>query len=133
MEEEMKTVITTDVGGRPVGPYSQAIRANGLIFVSGQIPFDPEIDAIVDGGIAAQTDRVLRNVAAILTAAGSSMDKVVRCNVFLTNMSDFSSMNEVYAPFFPENPPARTRSEEHTSELQSQSNIVCRLLLEKKK
>jgi 2-iminobutanoate/2-iminopropanoate deaminase len=90
----MKTVITTDVGGRPVGPYSQAIRANGLIFVSGQIPFDPEIDAIVDGGIAAQTDRVLRNVAAILTAAGSSMDKVVRCNVFLTNMSDFGSMNE---------------------------------------
>ena len=104
----MKIVIAADAGARPVGPYSQAIRANGLIFVSGQIPFDPEIDAIVDGGIAAQTDRVLRNVAAILTAAGSSMDKVVRCNVFLTNMSDFSSMNEVYATFFPENPPART-------------------------
>ena len=65
----MKTVIATDAGARPVGPYSQAIRANGLIFVSGQIPFDPETAAIVDGGIAAQTDRALRNVAAILTAA----------------------------------------------------------------
>lgn len=104
----MKTVIATDAGARPVGPYSQAIRANGLIFVSGQIAFDPETAAIVDGGIAAQTDRALRNVAAILTAAGSSMDKVVRCTVFLTNMSDFGSMNEVYATFFPENPPART-------------------------
>ena len=103
----MKTVIATDAEARPVGPYSQAIRANGLIFVSGQIPFDSETAAIVDG-IAAQTDRALRNVAAILTAAGSSMDKVVRCTVFLTNMSDFSSMNEVYATFFPENPPART-------------------------
>jgi len=79
-----------------------------LIFVTGQIPSDPETAAIVDGGIAPQTDRALRNVAAILTAAGSSMDKVVRCTVFLTNMSDFSSMNEVYATFFPENPPART-------------------------
>ena len=104
----MKTVITTDAGGRPVGPYSQAIRANGLIFLSGQIPADPETGAIVDGGIAAQTDRTLRNVAAILTAAGSSMDKVVRCIVFLKNMSDFSSMNEVYGTFFRENPPART-------------------------
>jgi 2-iminobutanoate/2-iminopropanoate deaminase len=103
----MKTVITTDVAGRPVGPYSPAIRANGLIFLSGQIPADPETGAIVDG-IAAQTDRALRNVAAILTAAGSSMDKVVRCNVFLTKMSDFSSMNEVYATFFGENPPVRT-------------------------
>ena len=65
----MKTVIATDAGARPVGHYSQAIRANGLIFVSGQIPFDPETAAIVDGGIAAQTDRALRNVAAILTAA----------------------------------------------------------------
>jgi len=104
----MKTVITADAGASPVGPYSQAIRANGLIFVSGQIPFDPKTDAIVDGGIAAQTDRALRNVAAILIAAGSSMDKVVRCTVFLTSMSDFSSMNGVYATFFPENPPART-------------------------
>src|ERR1700739_2402441 len=104
----MKTVIATDAGARLGGPYSQAIRANGLIFVSGAIPFAPEPAAIVDGGVAAQTDRALRNVAAILTAAGSSMDKVVRCNVFLTNMSDFSSMNEVYATFFPEDPPART-------------------------
>ena len=104
----MKTVITTDVAGRPVGPYSQAIRANGLIFLSGQIPAEPETGALVDGGIAAQTDRALRNVAAILTAAGSSMDKVVRCNVFLTKMSDFSSMHEVYATFFGEDPPVRT-------------------------
>ena len=104
----MKTVITTDAGGRPVGAYSQAIRANGLIFLSGQIPFDPETEAIVDGGIAAQTDRALRKVAAILIAAGSSMDKVVRCVVFLKNMSEFSSMNEVYATIFRENPPART-------------------------
>src|SRR5206468_11366426 len=104
----MKTVIATDAGARPLGPYSQAIRANGLIFVSGQIPLDPETAAIVDGGVAAQTDRALRNVAAILTAAGSSMDKVVQCTVFLANMSDFSSMDEVAATFFPEIPPART-------------------------
>src|SRR5438552_18430747 len=104
----MKTVIATDAGARPVGPYSQAIRANGLIFVSGQIPFDPETAAIVDGGIAAQADGALRKVAASLTAAGSSMDKVVRGPVFLTNMSDCSSMNEAYAAFFPENRPART-------------------------
>ena len=108
MTKKMKTVITTDAGGRPVGAYSPAIRANGLIFLSGQIPADPATGAIVDGGIAAQTDRALRNVAAILTAAGSSMDKVVRCNVFLTKMSDFSSMNEVYATFFREDPPVRT-------------------------
>ena len=104
----MKTVITTDAAGTPVGSYSHAIRANGFIFLSGQIPANPETGAIVDGGIAAQTDRALRNVAAILTAAGSSMDQVVRCNVFLTKMSDFSSMNEVYATFFPEDPPVRT-------------------------
>ena len=104
----MREVIATDKAPKAIGPYSQAIRANGLVFVSGQIRFDPETAAIVNGGIAAQTDRALRNVAAILTAAGSSMDKVVPCTVFLTNMSDFSSMNEVYATFFPEDPPART-------------------------
>lgn len=104
----MKTMIATDAETKPVGPYSQAIRANGLIFVSGQIPLDPETGVIVDGGIAAQTDRALRNVAAILIAAGSRMDNLVRCIVFLKNMSDFSSMNEVYATFFRENPPART-------------------------
>lgn len=101
-------MIATDAETKPVGPYSQAIRANGLIFVSGQIPLDPETGVIVDGGIAAQTDRALRNVAAILIAAGSRMDNLVRCIVFLKNMSDFSSMNEVYATFFRENPPART-------------------------
>jgi 2-iminobutanoate/2-iminopropanoate deaminase len=104
----MKEIIATTEGAQPVGPYSQAIRANGLIFVSGQIPLDPRTHELVDGDIEAQCDRALRNVIVILEAAGSSMDKVIRCVVYLQSMSDFARMNQVYATFFKNDPPSRT-------------------------
>ena len=104
----MKEIIATTEGAQPVAPYSQAIRANGLIFVSGQIPLDPRTHELVDGDIAAQCERVLLNATAILEAARSSMDKVIRCVVYLQSMSDFARMNEVYATFFKNDPPSRT-------------------------
>jgi len=90
-----------------IGPYSQAIKANGFVYVSGQIPIDPETGEFVSGGIAEQTDRVLRNVAAVLEASGSGLDRVVKTTVFLADMKEFAGMNEVYATFFPSVPPAR--------------------------
>jgi 2-iminobutanoate/2-iminopropanoate deaminase len=90
-----------------IGPYSQAIKANGFVYVSGQIPIDPETGEFVSGGIAEQTDRVLRNLAAILEASGSSLDQVVKTTVFLADMKEFAGMNEVYATFFSGPPPAR--------------------------
>jgi 2-iminobutanoate/2-iminopropanoate deaminase len=107
----MRTVITVSTGAPPVGPYSQAILANGLLFVSGQIPLDPSTGRLVPGGIAEQTDRVLQNISTILGAADSSATKVVRCVVYLANMDDFDVMNTAYAKFFRENPPARTTVE----------------------
>jgi 2-iminobutanoate/2-iminopropanoate deaminase len=90
-----------------LGPYSQAIKAGGFVYVSGQVPIDPATGEFVAGGIAEQTDRVLKNVAAVLEAAGSSLDQVVKTTVFLADMDEFSAMNEVYAKFFKEAPPAR--------------------------
>jgi 2-iminobutanoate/2-iminopropanoate deaminase len=107
----MRTVISTDNAPKAIGPYSQAIKANGIIFLSGQIPVDPATQQMITGGVAAQTDRVLRNIEAILKAAGSSLDKVVRCGVFLKDMNSFAAMNEVYAKFFTANPPARSTVE----------------------
>ena len=107
----MREVISTDKGPKAIGPYSQAIRANGFIFVSGQGPGDPATGSVVDGGIAEQTARCLENVKAILEAAGSSLDRAVRVGVFLKDMNDFEAMNEVYARYFPANPPARTTIE----------------------
>jgi 2-iminobutanoate/2-iminopropanoate deaminase len=104
----MRLVISTDNAPKAIGPYSQAIRANGLIFVSGQTPIDPATQQLINGSIGEQTERVLRNIEAILTQAGSSMEKVVRCGVFLKDMNDFTAMNEVYAKFFKSEPPART-------------------------
>jgi len=89
-------------------PYSQAIKANGLIFTSGQIAIDPSTQQVVAGDVAAQTDRVLRNLSEILEAAGSGLGKVVRCSVFLRSMSDFAAMNEVYGKYFNTAPPARS-------------------------
>jgi 2-iminobutanoate/2-iminopropanoate deaminase len=103
-----REIIATNDAPKAIGPYSQAIRANGLIFVSGQTPIDPATQQLISGSIAEQTERVLRNIQAILTQAGSSMDRVVRCGVFLKDMNDFTAMNEVYGKFFPSNPPART-------------------------
>lgn len=104
----MREVIATEHAPKPIGPYSQAIQANGFIFLSGQTPLDPATEQLVDGGIAEQTGRVLKNLEAVLKAAGSSLDKVVRCGVFLKDMNDFAAMNEVYGRFFRSNPPART-------------------------
>ena len=107
----MRDVVATATAPQAIGPYSQAIKANGLIFTSGQIPIDPATNQLVSGDIVAQTERVLKNVSAILEAAGSSLQKVVRTTVFLKNMSEFAQMNEVYAKFFTSNPPARSTVE----------------------
>ena len=104
----MKEVIATDRGPKAIGPYSQAIRANGFLFVSGQIPLDPSTQQLLAGDVRAQTERVLENVKGILEAAGSSLDRVVRASVFLADMNDFAAMNEVYGRYFPAQPPART-------------------------
>jgi 2-iminobutanoate/2-iminopropanoate deaminase len=104
----MRDVIATEHAPKAIGPYSQAIRANGFIFVSGQTPIDPANQQLITGSVAEQTERVLRNIEAILKQAGSSMNKVVRCGVFLKDMNDFAAMNEVYARFFPNHPPARS-------------------------
>lgn len=90
-----------------IGPYSQAVRAAGLVFVSGQVPADPATGRLVAGGVAEQTERALTNLAAILEAAGSGLDRVVKTTVFMTDLGRFAEMNEVYARFFPRDPPAR--------------------------
>jgi len=104
----MREFISTKDAPQAIGPYSQAIKANGFIFVSGQIPIDPATQQVVAGDVAAQTDRVLRNLSEILEAAGSGLGKVVRCGVFLKNMDDFTAMNAVYGKYFSSAPPART-------------------------
>ena len=99
--------IQTDNAPAAIGPYSQAIKAGGFVFVSGQIPIDPQTGQFVPGGIAEQTEQVLKNLSAVLEAAGSSLDLVVKTTVFLADMKEFSGMNEVYATFFSSPPPAR--------------------------
>ncbi len=107
----MRDVIATEKAPQAIGPYSQAIRALGLIFTSGQIAIDPATSQIVPGDVRAQTERVLENLSAILTASGSGLEKVLRCTVFLKNMGDFAAMNEVYARYFKQAPPARSTVE----------------------
>jgi 2-iminobutanoate/2-iminopropanoate deaminase len=107
-EAEVKEVIATDRGPKAIGPYSQAIRANGLLFVSGQIPLDPATQQLVAGDIQAQTERVLENLKGIVEAGGSSLDHVVRATVFLADMNEFAAMNEVYGRYFRNQPPARS-------------------------
>jgi len=107
----MREVISTDQAPKAIGPYSQAIRAADMVYTSGQIAIDPATQQVIVGDVAAQTDRVLRNLAAILHASGSSLDKVLRCTVFLKNMGDFAAMNEVYGRHFTQSPPARSTVE----------------------
>ncbi len=107
----MRDVIATKEGPQAIGPYSQAIRVNGFIFVSGQVAIDPANQQFIAGDIAAQTDRAIKNLAGILKAAGSNLEKVVRATVFLKNMSDFAAMNEVYGKYFSSAPPARSTVE----------------------
>ena len=103
----MKDIIATDRAPRAIGPYSQAIRAGNMIFASGQIPTDPATGKFVEGGIVEQTEQVLRNLSAVFEAAGVKLDQVVKTTVFLSDMEDFTAMNDVYGRFFSENPPAR--------------------------
>jgi 2-iminobutanoate/2-iminopropanoate deaminase len=107
----MREVIATKDGPQAIGPYSQAIRANGFVFVSGQVAIDPATQQVISGDIAVQTDRVLKNLSAILKASGSGLEKVVRSTVFLKNMGDFAAMNEVYGRYFSATPPARSTVE----------------------
>jgi 2-iminobutanoate/2-iminopropanoate deaminase len=107
----MRDLIRTQDAPQAIGPYSQAIRANGFVFVSGQVAIDPATQQVIEGGIAAQTDRALKNLAAILKAAGTGLEKVVRATVFLKDMGDFAAMNEIYGKFFTAAPPARSTVE----------------------
>ena len=107
----MREVVSTKDGPQAIGPYSQAVRANGLVFVSGQVAIDPRTQQVITGDIRAQTDRTMKNLMAILKAAGSGLEKVVRSTVFLKNMGDFSAMNEVYGRYFTSAPPARSTVE----------------------
>jgi 2-iminobutanoate/2-iminopropanoate deaminase len=107
----MREVISTEKGPKAIGPYSQAIKANGFVFISGQTAFDPSTGKPIEGDTAKQTERIFENLKAILDAAGSSLDRVVKVSVFLQDMNDFSAMNEVYARYFLVNPPARSTVE----------------------
>ncbi len=107
----MREVISTADAPQAIGPYSQAIKAGGMVFTSGQIALDPATNQLISGDVAAQTDRVLKNLAGALKAAGSGLDKVVKTTVFLKNMSDFAAMNEVYGRYFTAAPPARSTVE----------------------
>lgn len=103
-----RDIVRTDAAPAAIGPYSQAVKANGFVFVAGQLPLDPGTGQIVGQDIKQQTRRALENIKAILAASGSSLEKVVRCGVFLKDMNDFGPMNEEYGSFFKELPPART-------------------------
>jgi 2-iminobutanoate/2-iminopropanoate deaminase len=107
----VKEIIQTEHAPNAIGPYSQAVKANGLVFASGQIPIDPETGQFVAGGIVEQTEQVLKNLAAVLEAAGSGLDRIVKTTVFLADMQEFVAMNEVYGRFFKETPPARATVE----------------------
>ena len=107
----MREVVLTDRGPKPIGPYSQAIKANGFLFASGQVALDSKTNEFVGGDIRQQTERVLENVKGIVEAAGSKMSHVVKTTVFLKSMNDFTAMNEVYARYFPSAPPARSTVE----------------------
>lgn len=107
----MREVVATNAAPKAIGPYSQAIKANGLIFTAGQIALDPASGALVEGDVARQTVRVFENLKAIVEAAGSSLDRTVKATVFLKDMGDFAAMNEVYARYFPKDQPARSTVE----------------------
>ena len=103
----MREIVKTESAPAAIGPYSQAVRAGSFVFASGQIPLDPKTGQFVEGGVAEQTEQVMRNLTAVLEAAGTGLDRVVKTTVFLADMNDFALMNEVYGRYFQENPPAR--------------------------
>ena len=104
----MKDVVITDRGPKPIGPYSQAIKCNGFLFLSGQVALDPKTNEFTTGDIRQQTERTLENIKGILEAAGSNLHHVVKTSVFLKDMNDFSAMNEIYGRYFTSAPPARS-------------------------
>jgi len=103
----VKEIVKTDRAPAAIGPYSQAVKAKGFVYASGQIGLDPATGEIVEGGIREQTERVLNNLKGVLEAAGSSLDRMVKTTVFLADMGDYAAMNEVYGKFFQTDPPAR--------------------------
>ena len=107
----MNKTISTERAPKAIGPYSQAVASQGFVFLSGQIPLDPATNQLIAGGIEEQTARVLENLKAVLEAANSSLDRVVKTTVFLKDMGEFAKMNEVYGRYFPTNPPARATVE----------------------
>lgn len=103
----MKKIINTQRAPKAIGPYSQAVETNGMLFISEQVPINPETGKIVEGGITEQTEQVMKNIEAILKAAGYTFDDVVKSTCLLSDMDNFAAMNEVYAKYYPENSPAR--------------------------
>jgi 2-iminobutanoate/2-iminopropanoate deaminase len=104
----MKEIVTTDRGPKPIGPYSQAVKTNGFLYLSGQVALDPKTNEMPAGDIRQQTERVLENIKGILEAAGSNLHHVVKTTVFLKDMNEFPAMNEVYGRYFTSAPPARS-------------------------
>ncbi|MGH2535173.1 MAG: RidA family protein [Thermomicrobiales bacterium] len=111
MARHTAEVISTIGAPAAIGPYSQAIKIHGVVYTAGQIPLDPETMSVVEGGIEAQAERVMQNLAAILAASGSSLDRAVKTTCFLANLDDFPAFNAVYARYFATNPPARSTVE----------------------
>ncbi len=107
----MREIVKTEAAPQAIGPYSQAVCVSDFVFTSGQIPIDPKTGAFVEGGIAEQTEQVLRNLAEVLRAAGTSLEAVVKTTVYLADMNDFAAMNEVYGRYFSSEPPARSTVE----------------------
>jgi len=104
----MKDIVLTDKGPKPIGPYSQAVKANGFLFASGQVALDPRTNEFIGGDIRQQTERAMENIKAVIEAAGSNLHHVVKTTVFLKDMNDFAAMNEAYGKYFPAAPPARS-------------------------
>ena len=104
----MRKIVATETAPQAIGPYSQAVTVGEFVFTSGQIPIDPKTGVFVEGGIAEQTEQVLRNLVEVLRAAGTSLEGVVKTTVFLADMNDFAAMNEVYGRYFSNEPPARS-------------------------
>jgi len=104
----MRKTVATEKAPKAIGPYSQAVVYGGMAYLSGQIALDPATNQLIDGDVAAQTERVLENVKAVLAACGASLDSVLKTTVFLKDMADFARMNEVYSRYFSQNPPARS-------------------------
>ncbi|KHO62751.1 endoribonuclease L-PSP [Thermoanaerobacter sp. YS13] len=104
----MKTIINTDAAPKAIGPYSQAVMIDGFLYASGQVAIDPATGEFVEGGIEAQTERVLENIKVILKAAGMDLNNVIKTTVFVTNIGDFAKINEIYGRYFKDNPPARS-------------------------